>query len=139
MFVDEGFPRPEPHVTDQTTAYWRGGTDGALRITRCAACGHYTHPPLPVCPRCRSREVAPQPVSGRGQVWAWTISRYQWSPTIEPPYVIAEIELIEQARLRVLSSVIGCGIDDVRAGMEVEVCFASSGNTFIPLFRPLAL
>lgn len=136
--VDEGFVRPAPPVTDRTAAYWHGGAGGVLRIARCGACGHWLHPPLPVCPRCRSSAVTAEAVSGRGRVWSWTVNRYRWSPTITPPYVIAEIELVEQPRLRILSSVIACGVDDVRTGMDVEVCFARTGDVLVPLFRPVA-
>ena len=55
-----------------------------------------------------------------------------------PPYVIAEVELVEQADLRLLTNVVGCEAEAVRVGLPVEVCFARTGATHVPLFRPVA-
>ena len=70
-------------------------------------------------------------------VHSWTISRYEWQPGLTPPYVIAEIELVEQAELRLTSGLVEVALDDVRIGMPVDVCFVRSGDAYIPLFRPV--
>ena len=116
--------------------YWRSGADGVLSIARCQACGFRLHPPRPVCPRCRGREIAFEPVSGKGEIWSWTINRYQWSPGMGPPYVIAEVELVEQKGLRILSNIVDCEIDQVRIGLPVTVAFDHVGEAYIPVFRP---
>jgi uncharacterized OB-fold protein len=67
-------------------------------------------------------------------VWSFTINRYQWSPSLPPPYVIAEVELAEQPGLRLLTSVVGC--DDVTIGMPVCVRFEQAGDAWIPVFAP---
>jgi hypothetical protein len=36
-----------------------------------------------------------------------------------------------------MSALIECEIEAVSIGMPVEVCFANSGETYIPLFRPV--
>jgi len=133
----EGFERVEPPLTERTRAYWTSGADGILRIARCAACGRFQHPPRPVCSRCRGRVLRSEPVTGRGVVWSWTVNRYEWQKDMPPPYVLAEVELVEQPGLRLLTDIVECTIDDVRIGMEVEVCFARAGEAFIPLFRPV--
>jgi uncharacterized OB-fold protein len=135
--VDEGFVRVEPVPTPRTADFWAAGADGQLRIARCATCGRYQHPPRPVCSGCRGRDVRPEAVSGLGAVWSFTINRYPWVPSMPVPYVVAEIELVEQPGLRLLSNVIGCAVDAVHIGMRVCVCFARAGDAFIPLFRPV--
>ncbi len=135
--IVEGFERAEPPVTGRSGDYWRSGADGTLRIACCRQCGHFSHPPLPVCPQCRGRELYPQQVSGRGTVYSWTLNRYQWAPGMTPPYVVAQIELVEQPRLLILSNVVECSADEVHVGLPVEVCFARAGEAFIPLFRPV--
>jgi uncharacterized OB-fold protein len=134
--IVEDFARPEPPLTGRASDYWRSGGDGALRIACCQSCGHLTHPPLPVCPVCRSRDLRPKEVSGQGTVYSWTLNRYQWSPGMVPPYVVAQIELVEQPGLLILSNVVECDPADVSMGMPVQVCFARSGEAYIPLFRP---
>lgn len=136
--VVESFLRSEPPVTGRSGDYWRSGADGKLRIACCRSCGHLTHPPLPACPKCRGRDLRPQEVSGRGTVYAWTLNRYQWAPGMTPPYAVAQIELVEQPGLLILSNVVECDPDAVYVGMPVEVCFARTGEAYIPLFRAVA-
>ena len=134
--VDEGFVRPEPALTPRTTEYWTSGADGTLRIARCDNCERWMHPPRPICARCRSTSITPTPVIGTGQVYSFTINRYEWSPAIIAPYAIAEVELDDVPEVRLLTSIVGCSVDVVCIGMRVEVCFARSGDAWIPLFRP---
>lgn len=134
----EPFVRVEPPLTERTRAFWTSGADGVLRIARCGSCGRYQHPPRPVCSRCWSRAISPEPVSGRATVWTWTVNRYQWQAAMAPPYVVAEVELAEQRGLRLLTNIVDCAVDEVRIGLDVEVCFARSGEASIPLFRPVA-
>ena len=47
------------------------------------------------CRRCRSCDIGTQAASGRGTVWSFTINRQAISPGLEPPYVLAEVELEE--------------------------------------------
>src|SRR5260370_42298478 len=85
-----------------------GGGAGELRIAHCQGGGWGLHPPLPMCPHCHGRDVEPEAVSGRGTVWSFTVNRYQWTPSLEPPYVLAEVELDEQPGLRLLTSIVDC-------------------------------
>jgi uncharacterized protein len=126
--------RPAPAVTDRTAAFWSGGAVGELRIVRCQACGWWLHPPMPLCPQCHGRALVPEVVSGRGTVWSFTVNRYQWNPALEPPYVLAEVELEEQPGLRLLTAIVDC--DDVVIGMPVQVRFEPAGDAWAPVFAP---
>jgi uncharacterized protein len=108
-------------ITERTAAFWHGGAVGELRIQRCQDCRTWLHPPLPMCPRCHGRELAPETVAGTGTVYSFTVNRYRWTPSLEPPYVIAEVELDEQPGLRLLTSIVDC--DEVTIGMPVRVRF----------------
>jgi uncharacterized OB-fold protein len=132
----EPFDRVAPPVTSRTESFWTSGADGLLRILRCAGCGRYQHPPLPVCPECHACAMTWEPVSGRGSLRSWTVNRYQWIPSMAPPYIVAEVELAEQPGLRLLTNLVGCDAASPRIGMPVTVCFARAGDAFIPLFRP---
>jgi uncharacterized OB-fold protein len=126
-----------PTITPRNEYFWMGGADDTLRILRCQSCGFYVHPPLPICPRCHSWELAPEPVSGRGTVYSFTINHYRWIDALVPPYVVAEIELEEQESLIVLSNMVDIDPGAVRVGMPVEVCFLPNGDAYIPQFRPV--
>jgi uncharacterized OB-fold protein len=134
MTTDAIPQRPEPPITDRTAAFWRGGAAGELRIQRCQACRWWLHPPRPVCPRCQSRDLAPEVASGRGTVWSFTVNRYRWTPSLEPPYVIAEVELDEQAGLRLLTAIVDC--DEVTIDMPVHARFEQAGEAWVPVFAP---
>ena len=128
--------RVAPPLTTRTADFWRSGADGVLRIAHCRACGFYMHPPQPVCRRCHSMDVGFDPVSGRGTVYSFTINRYQWKPGMPPPYVIADVELAEQAGLFVQTNIVGVAVEDVAIGMAVTVEFEQAEEAFIPVFRP---
>ncbi len=82
-------------------------------------------------------EVRPEAVSGRGRVRCLTVNYHRWYSAIDPPYVIAEIELAEQAGLILLSNVVGSPPDDVKVGMAVTVDFANHEEIYLPVFRVL--
>jgi len=93
---------------------------------------------MPLCPRCHSWDVAPAEVSGHGTVASFTISEYQWIDALPPPYVVAEVELVEQPGLQVMTNIVDLDPSAVRIGLPVEVCFEPNGDVFVPLFRPTA-
>lgn len=122
---------------DETTAFfWSSGEDGQLRFLRCQDCGTYLHPPLPRCFSCGSRELVPEPVSGRATVHSCTVNHQPWTGESEP-WAIAIVELPEQEGLRLTTNVVGCEPDDVAVGMEVEVTFEHHDDVWIPVFRPV--
>jgi uncharacterized OB-fold protein len=128
--------RPLPLVDDYSRGFWTGGAAGELRIFRCHACSYFVHPPAPVCPNCVGRSITAEPVSGRGEVYSFTVNRQPWLPTLPPPYVIALVELEEQAALRVLSNIVGCETDEVHIGLLVEATFIAQDDVYVPVFRP---
>jgi len=136
------YVRPEvrllPTPTAETEAFWTGGRDGRLLIYRCRSCERWFHPGSAACFRCRSIDVGPEPVSGRGRVAAFTINRQPWIPGFPPPYVVAMIELAEQPDVRVVSNVVGVAPESVSVGLEVEVFFEQWEDIWLPLFRPAA-
>ncbi len=130
--------RLQPLVTDENRHYWEGGSEGELRFLACTACGHWIHPAAPVCPACLSRDLEVRAASGRGVVHTFTVNHQPWVPGFEPPYVVAIVELEEQAGLRLMTNIVGCELEEVAIGMAVEVCFEElEDGAWLPLFRPV--
>ena len=123
-----------PALDDDNRFFWTSGADGRLRFLRCDDCGHWLHPPAPYCPACGSRSVSPDAVTGRGQVWSFTINHHSWDGGTEP-YAIVLVELDEQTGLRLTSNLVGCPIDDVAIGMRVRVAFEERDGIWFPLFE----
>jgi uncharacterized OB-fold protein len=127
--------RVQPALDDSNRFFWTSGEDGRLRFLRCQACGYYLHPPLPRCPQCGSRELAPEAVSGRGEVFSFTVNHQSWDGSTEP-YAIVLVALPEQEGLRLTSNLVGLAADEVQIGLPVEVTFEQHDQVWFPLFRP---
>jgi uncharacterized protein len=125
-----------PAVDDATRPFWTGGEHGELRILRCRACGTWLHPPGPVCPACLGTDLAPEAASGRAVVHTYTINHQPWFPGLEPPYVVAIVELPEQEGMRLTTNIVGCPPGDVRIGMPVRVTFEEYDGVWLPFFEP---
>ncbi|WP_327186103.1 thiolase C-terminal domain-containing protein [Streptomyces sp. NBC_01334] len=128
--------RPLPQPTLASAGFWRSGADGVLRVSHCAHCGRYFHPPLPLCPSCRGRDVALAPVSGRAVVVGFSVNHQTWLPKFPPPYVVAVVALAEDDRARLTTNVVGCATDEVYVGMPVRVRFEQQQDVYVPLFEP---
>ena len=127
-------PLPELGLT--TGWFWTSGADGMLRIQRCDDCHQLVHPPVPICPYCRSRAVDPFPVSGLATVVGFTINEHRWVADVDPPYVIANVALAEDPRVHLTTNVVGCEPTAVHVGQEVAVTFDQRADVWVPLFTP---
>ena len=125
--------RKLPLLTAETEAFWTGGKDGCLMIQRCTRCDLYQHPPLPICSACRTETVGLVAVSGKGKVKTYTVNHQAWLPGLDEPFVIAAIELDEQAELYVYSNILAPP-EQVRSGMRVHVIFEHLEDVWLPLF-----
>ncbi|HEY8527637.1 MAG TPA: OB-fold domain-containing protein [Acidimicrobiales bacterium] len=128
--------RPLPQLTPFNEWFWTSGKDGRLRIQGCMDCKTLVHPPVPVCPACRSRSWEPTEVSGRGTVIGFTVNHHMWHPAFEPPYVIANVALAEDPSVRLTTNIVGCAPDEVHVGQEVQVRFEQHEDVWLPLFEP---
>lgn len=126
-----------PALDDGNRFFWTSGEDGRLRFLRCQSCGYYLHPPLPRCPKCGGRDVEPEPVSGRGEVFSYTVNHQSWDGSTEP-YVIALVAIAEQDGLRLTTNLVGVAPDDVVIGMPVQVTFEHRDDVWLPIFEPVA-
>jgi uncharacterized OB-fold protein len=137
--ADDGAPtssaRILPKRTEHNAAFWTGGADGRLMITRCTQCALWVHPPATDCPDCGGA-LAAQPVSGRGAVFTFTVNHQPFNPAVPLPYVIAIIQLAEQDDLRLAANIVGCEPDSVHIGMPVRVQFEAADGAFVPVFVP---
>jgi len=101
----------------------------------------WVHPPAADCPDCGGA-LAARPVSGHGAVFTYTVNHQPFNPTVPIPYVIAIVELAEQADLRIATNIVDCEPDSVYVGLPVEVRFerhdVDDDSLFVPVFAPRA-
>jgi len=130
--------RPIPDPDDFTRFYWEGAAQGHLLVQNCRACHRLQYPPDVVCVHCQSADVEPVEVSGRGTLFSFArVERLFHSGFANSlPYVIALVELEEQAGLRLLTNIVDAAGVSLEVGMPVEVVFEDRGEVTVPQFRP---
>ena len=136
MVNEQPLARPLPVITEMNSYFWCGGKDGHLHILRCGTCGTYAHPYVARCAACRSKEMAPTPVSGRATIVGFTTNYQPWFPHVPVPYTVAIVTIAEQADVYLVTNIVNCPVEQVSIGMDVEVLFEQYGEIFLPLFRP---
>ena len=120
--MSSSLPVRNVEVNSETSPFWDATAVGQLALPRCTKCGATIWYPKSFCPLCASSSVEWVPVSGRGTVYSFSITRKGagvWAD--HSPYVVAYVELDEGPR--VLTNIVGCSVEDVYIGMAVSVVF----------------
>jgi len=125
-----------PQLTPFNDWFWTSGADGVLRIQQCEDCRTRVHPPVPVCPSCRSSNWSANEVSGRGTVVGYTVNHRPWLPGFDPPYVVANVAIEEDPDVHLTTNIVGCDPDEVAIGQVVRVTFEQYEDVWLPLFEP---
>ncbi|MFI2557079.1 thiolase C-terminal domain-containing protein [Nocardia farcinica] len=128
--------RPLPQLTADNEFFWTAGADGVLRIQECRGCRALVHPPQPVCRYCRGHDMGVREVSGLATLVGFTVNHRFGSPGLPPPYVVAQVAIEEDPRVRLTTNVIGAEPDALALGMRMEVVFEAVADVWLPLFRP---
>jgi uncharacterized protein len=132
--------RPLPVPDDSSAAFWSAAAEHVLTVARCARCHRFAMPPDVVCPHCRSSDPGFRftPVSGRGTVRSWTVVRQALLPGFDGdlPFVLVDVELVEQADLRLIGRLLD-GVDaDLHVGDSVVVGFEDLAHgVAVPAFE----
>ncbi|WNG91426.1 thiolase C-terminal domain-containing protein [Mycobacterium sp. ITM-2016-00318] len=132
--------RPLPEVNAQNEFFWTAGADGVLRIQECGDCDALIHPPQPVCRYCRGRNMGVRDVSGEATLSAFTVNHRFGFPDLPPPYVVAQVAIVEDPRVRLTTNIVDCEPDDLELGQTVAVQFEKAedkiGTVWLPVFTP---
>ena len=135
--AEAAYTKHLPIIDGDSRGFWEGCRQGELRLQHCDSCGRFRYAPKRLCPYCLAEGFEWRAVSGRGEVYTFTVEHHAYSPAWkgETPYVIAVIELEEGPRM--MSRIVGCEPDAVRIGLAVQVTFEKATEEItLPLFRP---
>ncbi|MFI0404344.1 Zn-ribbon domain-containing OB-fold protein [Actinomadura sp. 3N508] len=88
-----------------TAPFWDGCRQGELRVQQCAACGAHQFYPRPFCLSCDGSDVRWVATAGTGAVHSLTEVHVRVLEGLDPPYLVAVIELTEGPRL--VSNIVG--------------------------------
>jgi uncharacterized OB-fold protein len=132
--------RPLPVPDDVSRPFWEATAKHILTAAQCARCGALTLPPDVVCPLCGCTDpgFTFPPVSGRGTVRSWTVVRQAFLPGFDDdlPFVLVDVELDEQAELRMIGRLIDGFDGDLRIGAGVTLAFEDvAPGIAIPAFE----
>lgn len=130
--------RPMPLPDAVSAPFWAAAREGRLEIQRCRACSRWNHAPALLCPACGSHDLGFEPVSGRGQLFSWTIVNEAPAPGFRDrlPLMVGIVELAEQEHLLLAANIFGAAAADLRLGQQVEVWFEPlSKDCTLPQFR----
>lgn len=127
---------PAPLADTITLPWWKAAAEHRLVVQRCTACGNTRLPPAPVCPECRSADSDWKELSGRGEVYTYTVVHRPIAAGQPLPTVIAVVALQESGGLRIISNIVGTDPQEIAIGMPVEVVWEDmSPDLAIPRFR----
>lgn len=130
--------KPIPRADEVSAFHWEAAAAGRLDVQRCRACRQRMFPPEVACTSCRSEDVGPETVSGRGRVYSFTVVRQMFDPAWQEdvPYVVGLVELDDDPSVRVLTNVVDVDPESVVVGMPVELAFEERQGIRLPQFRP---
>lgn len=132
--------RPLPVPDESSAPFWSVAADHVLTVARCARCGKLSMPPGVACPHCHATDpgFAFTPVSGRGVVRSWTVVRQAFLPGFDAdlPFVLVDVELAEQAELRLIGRLLDGADADLHIGDPVTVGFEDlAPGVAVPAFE----
>jgi acetyl-CoA acetyltransferase/uncharacterized OB-fold protein len=136
--VSEAPGRPLPQVTPENEFFWKSGADGKLRLQECRDCASLIHPPQPVCRYCRGRHIGVREVSGQATLAGFTINHRFSFPGLPAPYVVAQVAITDDPRVRLTTNIVDCEPERLELGQQMQVVFEHIEDVWLPLFRPAA-
>jgi uncharacterized protein len=130
--------RLTPIPDERSAPYWDAASHHVLTVAQCSVCNALTHPPGSVCPHCGSTD--PQftfvPVSGRGVVRSWTVVRQSFLPGFQVPFLLVDVEIVEQADLRLIGRLLDATEEALHIGRAVRVAFEDiASGVAVPAFQ----
>ena len=79
-------------------------------------------------------------VSGDATLSAFTVNHRFGFPDLPPPYVVAQVAVVEDPRVRLTTNIVDCDPDELELGQTVEVRFEKAedkvGTVWLPVFSP---
>ena len=135
-FFPDGMPAPLADAT--TLPWWQAAAEHRLVVQRCTACERTRLPPAPVCPECRGSDADWKELSGRGEVYTYTLVHRPIAAGQKLPYVIAVIALAGAGGVRMISNVVDVEVPDgLEVDMRLEAVFDDVTEEWtLPKFKP---
>jgi uncharacterized protein len=115
-FLPEGIP-------DWQLAFWESLHRHQVRVQRCDRCNTFRYIPKERCPACLSPDATWTAVSGRGELYTYTVVHRAPTPAYQAdaPYIIGHVTMAEGFRM--VGNVTGIVPEAVKIGMSVRLVY----------------
>ena len=138
------YPLPDT-AFEPTREFWAAASRGELRIPRCQDCRAYNWYPPRACTACGGERLRYTEVSGRARLFSWAVVRRGLAKPFagKVPYITALVSLEEDPAVRLVTNLVDCEPDELRAGQSLRVVYrplAFPGldrEVVAPLFTPV--
>lgn len=130
-------PRPLPRIDADSEKYWESAREHSLKLQRCNSCGAFRFYPSHACHKCRSLEFEWEPVSGRGEVYTYSVLKRARGNSFEDmlPLVLVLVTLEEGPTM--MGNLFECPEDKIRFGMPVKLSYEDVNEQIaLPVFVP---
>ncbi len=132
------YTKPLPQPTPETQPFWESLKRHQMQLQRCQDCRDFYFYPRPFCPKCYSKNVAWEDVSGKATLETYVIN-HRAAPRFEEdaPYVIAVVTLAEGPRM--MTNLVGVEPEPAALppDMALEVVYDDvTDEITLPKFRP---
>jgi len=129
-------PTSIPDINPETKPFWDATLEGRFLIKSCNGCGENFWYPRTICPFCAAFDTRWTEVSGRGEVYSFSIVRKGFGDFAEStPYALAYVQLEEGPR--VMTNIVNCDVDLLAIGDPVQLVFEpAEGDARLYRFEP---
>jgi uncharacterized protein len=129
-------PREAPKSRSYSKPYWEGTREKKLLLQYDPKNGRYQFYPRPLSLATGRRTLEWREVSGKGEVFSFTIARRAREPFRgHEPFLIALVTLDEG--VNVMGNVVGCTLEEMKIGLRVKPHWAPLPNgTHLLMFTP---
>ncbi len=129
---------PAPAFDEISAPFWAHCAERRLCFQSCGDCGHLAHPPIPICPHCRSLNrqwrSAPDAASVFSFVWVHTAAHASVRDRL--PYNVVLVEFPELPGIRLVSNVIDVQRGELAIGDALTLAWEEGGDgQMLPRFR----
>jgi uncharacterized OB-fold protein len=121
--------------TNHTPEFWDATRDRRLVIQWCLDCEQPVWFPREVCPGCLGTNLEWRPSAGKGEVYAASVHHLPGNPAMQPPYVVALVQLDEGVRM--MTNIVGLADPyDAAVGKRVKLTWEPlSDGRNLPVFE----
>jgi uncharacterized OB-fold protein len=127
---------PQPLADNATVPFWKAAAEHRFVVETCSDCAQMRLPAAPVCSGCRSESSEWEQISGKGELYTYTIVHRPIAADMKVPFIVAVVDLEGADGVRFITNLVETEVEELEIGMPLEVAWEDMGPKLtIPRFR----